>query len=249
MDRRISGFAAVAATVVIVVGCGSSPQPSAAPSGAPTSQGASPSATVSPAIASPTTRASTSPSAAPAATPVGSASWLRWSVRAMPRGWTIADGGFSLTEEVYIEVLPDRSVMAADCDLRPEAGVRSSASDIVRALAGRKGLRSANRQPVTVGGWTGERLDFAIASGWKGTCPWWDDKTSGVVPLVGTFDEQHLWHYNAASSGEHYRYVFLDAPGGRNVLVAYLVTEPASFAEHLQDAMDIVNGLEFTVTG
>jgi hypothetical protein len=239
MTGTIGRITAVVAIVIVATGCGPS-----------TGQG--PGATPAPPTATPrpsATPAATAVASATPAPPLGEAPGLAWSYSGTyPAGWEAVDGGFGRSDSAYIEVLADRSVMAADCELRPEAGVGSSASDIVGALAARDGLGTSNLATVTVGGLSGQQIDLAIAPGWTGSCPWWDDPAKPVVPLVGTFDDQHYWLYNAVTSGEQFRYLVLDVPDGRNVLVAVVAAEPDRLQAILEPAMEIVSHLEFAVT-
>jgi hypothetical protein len=250
MARTFGRLAIVGTTVALtLIGCGAQ-TPSAAPAtAAPTAR---PTAATAPA-ATPATAATAKPTGAPtaaptpAATPVGKTSGLAWSIRgALPAGWTTEDGNFSRSEHAYVEVLPDRSLMAASCDLRPEAGVGSSAASIASALAKRKGLTTTKPESVTVGGLSGVRIDLSLAPSWDGTCAGWEIK-SPIVPLVGTFDAQHYWLFNAVAKGETDRYLLLDLPGGRNVLVAITAIDPERFSDVIGPAMEIVSKLDFAV--
>ena len=141
--------------------------------------------------------------------------------------------------------MTDQSVMAANCDLRPEAGVGRSAAEIIGALAARDGLVASGQQVMTVGGLQGQQLDLAIDPAWTGTCP--DMGGKPVVPLVGTLDQKNLWLYISALAGEHFRFIVLDVPGGGNVLISVYAMEPEQIADLLPAATSIVEQLEFTV--
>jgi len=241
MDRTIGRLAILGATVALTLaGCGSQAPSSAPATSAPTQR-------ASTAAPTPAPTASPTPAATPAPTPVGQAAGVAWSFRgALPAGCYAEDDTSSRSENAYIEVLPDRSVMAADCDLRPEAGVGSSASSVAAALAARKGLTTSKPERVAIGGLSGVRIDLSMAPDWTGTCASWEDK-SPIVPLVGTFDDQHYWLFNAVAKGEAYRYLLLDLPNGRNVLVAVTTVAPERFSDVIGPAMEIVSGLEFAV--
>jgi len=240
MARTIGRLAIVGTTVALtLVGCGAQ-TPSAAPAtAAPTVRAT--------ATAAPAATASPTPAPTPAATPVGEAAGVAWSLRgALPAGWTLDDGTFSRSENAYVEVLPDRSVMAADCVMGPQAGVGSSAASVVVELAKRKGVTASKPESVSIGGLSGVRVDFSMAPDWTGTCPWWEAKAP-VVPLIGTFDAQHYWLYNALVKGEAYRYLVFDLPDGRNVLVAVTTVDPERFSDVIGPAMEIVSKLDFAV--
>jgi hypothetical protein len=207
----------------------------------------SPAAAGSSAGTAPTPVASVTPSDAPAASATLTAqrSGLTWSVTGtLPDGWHQDDPFSFVSDHASVEILTDRSVMAANCDLRPEAGVGRSAAEIVGALAARDGLIATGQQVTAVGGLSGQQIDIVIDPMWTGTCPEWEGKP--VVPLVGTLDEKNLWLYNAALAGEQYRYIVLDVPRGGNVLISILASEPEQLADHLPAAMSVVEALEFS---
>jgi hypothetical protein len=203
------------------------PQTSVQASAAPTS--ASPSAADTPPSVAPTTK-------------------LTWTFGgSLPSGWTEDEGTFSRSENASVEVLTDRSLMAANCVLGPQPGIDDTAAEIVGALSRRPGLASTAAGDVTVAGFPGRQIDFAIAPGWKESCDWWGDPTSPVVPLVGTFDDNNFWVYNAVTKGEQYRYVVLDTPDGGNAVIAITAVDPERFQDVLVPAMNIVHGLQYHI--
>jgi hypothetical protein len=240
MALSIGRLTAVGATVALTLaGCGAQ-TPSAAPATAGPTVRASP--TAAPAASSKPTLAPT-----PAATPVGEAAGVAWSIRgAPPTGWYVEDGHFSRSENASVEVLPDRSVMASDRAMGPQPGVGSSAASVVAELAKRKGVTASKPESVSLGGLSGVRVDLSMTPDWTGTCPWWEGKAP-VVPLIGTFDAQHYWLYNALVKGEAYRYLVFDLPDGRNLLVAVTTVDPERFSDVIGPAMDIVSKLDFAV--
>jgi hypothetical protein len=215
-----------------------------------------------PSVASPVATAATSPkgsilvspSAAPASpsaasnaspslSPITGVSWTFGG--SLPPGWTEEDGSFSRSEKAYVEVLTDRSLMAADCALGPQPGIGHTAADIVGALSRRPGLAATAATDVTVAGLKGRQIDFVIAPGWKKGCDWWDDPKAPVVPLIGTFDDKNYWLYNAVSKGDQYRYVVLDTPDGGNAVIAITAVDPERLQEVVGPAMNIVHGLQY----
>jgi hypothetical protein len=242
--ERTTRSIALAITVIALsaAACGSSasPPPPASAAPAPSVASAAPSASAAP-PASAAPSANASPSQAVSAE-------LRWSyVGTVPEGWSEEDGTFSRSENAYVDIMTDRSVMAADCSLGPQAGIGRTAKDIVGALSRRQGLATAREGTIAIGGLPGHEIDLGIAADWKGSCDWWDDPKAPVVPLVGTFDEKNQWLYTAVTKGERYRYVVLDVPGGRNVVIAITVVAPERFQDVIEPAMDIVKGLRFSV--
>lgn len=238
MRQPVRVIGSIAITTLLLIGCAPASGPAPASTVA-SSAPASPAASKAP--------APPSASAAPASPSAAAATAFSWSAGALPSGWSVQDGTIVHSDNAYIEVMTDRSVMSADCGLGPQAGVGRTASEIVKALAAREGLETGAGAPVTIGGLRGQQIDIALEPGWKGNCPWWEDAKSPVVPLVGTFDDKNLWLYNAVATGEQFRYLILDTPNGGNVLVAVTAVAP----EHLQDitkqAMQIAGGLEFVV--
>lgn len=227
------------AVAVSAAACGgSTPSLTALPTSAAASPQVSSAATPSASVASPTAASSSTSE---------TATWT-WSYGgSLPSGWTEDDGTFSRSENAYVEILTDRSLMAADCALGPQPGIGDTSADIVGALSRRPGLAATRATDIAVAGLDGRQIDFAIASGWKGTCEWWDDPKAPVVPLVGTFDDKHYWVYTAVTKGEQYRYVVLDAPGGRNVVIAITAVEPEQFEGVIAPAMNIIHGLQFHI--
>jgi hypothetical protein len=204
------------------------------------------------ALASPTELESRTHASASASRSAAVASWapsptkLTWTFGgSLPSGWTEEDGSFSRSEKAYVEVLTDRSLMAADCALGPQPGIGHTAADIVGALSRRPGLAATAATDVTVAGLKGRQIDFVIAPGWNKGCDWWDDPKAPVVPLIGRFDDKNYWLYNALSKGEQYRYVVLDTPDGGNAVIAVTAVDPERLQEVAGPAMDIVHGLQY----
>jgi len=215
--------------------------------------GTTPSATTP--LASAASVPSVSPSAASAPSQATTASpsqaaptEVSWSyVGTLPEGWSEEEGTFSRSENAYVDIMTDRSVMAADCSLGPQPGIGRTAKDIVGALSRRQGLATARQGTIAIGGLPAHEIDLAIAPDWKRSCDWWDDPKTPVVPLVGTFDDKNQWLYTAVVKGEHYRYVVVDVPGGRNVVIAVTAVEPERFQDVVGPAMDLVQNLRFSV--
>ena len=192
-------------------------------------------------VPSPTPAASAPPSDAPASD-IG----LSWSFEgALPAGWEQGDGTFGHGEDVSIEVLPNRSVMATNCQFGPAEGIGTTATEIIDAIAARDGLEVTDPVAMTIGGLSGQQIDLHLAPDWAGTCPWWEGGTQPVVPLYGAFNEKNFWFYNAVSPGEQYRLHVLDAPGGGNVVIAFVAPTSEQFATYEEDATSIIEGIGF----
>jgi hypothetical protein len=224
-----------AITLPIATGC-AAPGSSAATSAAvPSSPGASPKV---PAPSAAVATATASPDIS---------SEAQWTFSGtLPAGWNQDGSTFAKSDNAFVEVLPDRSVMAADCALMPEPGIGRTATEIVDALASRSGLATTGKKPVTISGLQGQQLDFALAKEWTTGCPAWGEVTTPVVPLVGTLDEKNQWLFNAVAPGEQYRYLVLDVPGGGNVLISVYAAEPERLTDIIGPAMEIVDHLIFT---
>ena len=163
----------------------------------------------------------------------------------VPDGWDDADGDSVPapdSESVFFEIHQNQSVMSADCTYAPESGVGTVAAEIVEALATRDGLEVAERGTVMVGGQPGAWVDLAASSGTTEACP--PDEPDGFVPLFGHYNSNDEWLFTGASAGETHRVIAFDTPAGGNVLIWIYATEPETVADHLDDAMSVVEGLE-----
>ncbi len=241
MERTSKLIALLSAGIVLsAAACGGS---------APSTTAPPPSAAVaSPSELSSRTHAasSTAPVSASPSTSAAAATTLGWTFGgSLPPGWTEEDGAFSRSESAYVEVLTDRSLMSANCVLGPQPGIGHTAADIVGALSRRPGLATTGADDITVAGFAGRQIDFAIAPGWKKSCDWWGDPTAPVVPLIGAFDDKNFWLYNAVTKGEEYRYIVLDTPGGGNVVIAITAVDPERLQGVAGPAMNIVHGLQY----
>jgi hypothetical protein len=232
VTRFISSVAASMVAILIVAACGAPSTPSSATAAPTTAERSTPVATSAP----PTTSVK----------PSQLTDTLGFTLDgSLPTGWSLDGSTFWHSDNAYVELLPDRSLMAADCDLRPEAGVGRTAMEIATALAARDGLATTEQKTVTIGGLSGQQIDITIRPGWTKACPSAEDDTP-MVPLVGALDEKNLWNFNAATPGEQYRYLILDAPGRHNLLVSIYALEPERLDKVVIPAMEIANHLRFT---
>ena len=148
-------------------------------------------------------------------------------------------------KQTVIELVPNRSVSAADCALDAEPGVGTSAQAIVDALAARRGIIASDQGPAAVGGLTGRQIDLRVDPAIGTTCP---DDFGGFIPTIG-YRAGADWLYNGIGSKDVARYIVLDASGGRNIVVAIYAADAATFDRDIRDAMTIVEGLRFRPRG
>jgi hypothetical protein len=236
MNRTIGSFAAGMAVVAVAL-VGFSVVSGQGTKNGGTGGAAEPTAAAAP---SPTPTPSLVPSDAPAVD-----QGLAWTFEGtLPTGWELGDGAFN-GEDVTIEVLENRSVMATNCQFGPAEGIGTSASEIVDTIAARDGLEVTDPVATTIGGLSGREIDLHLAADWAGTCPWWEGGTQPVVPLYGAFNEKNYWFYNAVPPEEQYRVQVLDAPSGGNVVIAFVAPTAEQFETHEADATSIVEGIVF----
>ena len=247
MNRTIGAFAAGMAVVAVALigftlasGARSPNEVASAPDA---------SGTVAPVVETPAPPMTSSPVAPSMPTSPGPSATSEDSFHftgTLPEGWGQDGYTFATEGDVSLEILANRSVMATDCVLGPAAGFGTKARDLAQALAGRDGLVVSGLTGANdVGGLSGLRLDLKLADDWTGTCPWWDDGNSPVVPTFGAFDEKNFWLYTAIAKGEQVRMYLLDRSAGGNVLVAFWAPDADAFAANIDAAESIVGGLEF----
>jgi hypothetical protein len=220
MNTRITGATAAIAVALVVVAC-SSPSASSAPPTTSPSEGS----------------AAASQAAGP--TDIGVT-----FTGTMPDGWVESDDGDPTpdSESAFFEVSQNNLVMAANCDLEPDAGVGSAAADILAAIEARDGIESSGPEDVTAGGLSGQQLDFhAAQDGTGATCG-----DQEFVPLWGRLEDVG-WIFGGAGPTETHRVVVLDVPGGGTVFLWTSAIEPENVADYLDGATEVMNGLEFDV--
>lgn len=167
-------------------------------------------------------------------------------VGTLPEGFELADGVPVPTDgSLVFEVHQGMSVMAADCALGPEPGVGTSATEIIDALEAREGLDVTDRGTVEIGELSGESLDYSANEDGPLTCP---DEAGGFVPLFGQFVND-AWLFAGAGPTEDHRMIAVDLPNGGTALILMYAVEPDVLADHLDAAMQVVEGLEFGAAG
>lgn len=209
-----------------------------------------PAATATPAP-TPATSAAPSPSVLgePPEVTFGGALPADWTVRAGANyaGTTNIQMAFSTDPEdawMIIELQPNRAAMAADCTLGPEPGVATDATSIIDALATRVGLLAEAPSPAAVGGLTGRQVDLQVDPAVGPTC---SGESVGYTPLLGYFAGSDWLFHGLSPDGEVARIIALDATDDRNVIVVISAADAATFDANIDDAMAIVDGLQFDV--
>ena len=119
----------------------------------------------------------------------------------------------------------------------------STSAAIIDALATRPGLIAGPTTPADVGGLTGHQVDIRLDPAVGTTCP---DEGVGYTPLVGYLAGTD-WLFNGTLPDEVDRIIALDAPDGRNVVILITAPDAAAFDRNIDDAMAIVDGLEFAL--
>ena len=237
--RTPNGLAALAVALV-AAGCGTG----AVPTG--------PTVTTVDPTTVPTAAVTVQPPASSSSTgPGGSPMHLRVSLNGdLPDGWDVSAEGtllsFATTGSdpgMTIEMLENREVMAEDCGLGPESGVAMTASAVVDAISGRRGLVPSGRSPVTVGGLTGEQVDLRVDPDVGVTCPGED---GGFVPLVGAM-ESYGWGFSGVGPAERIRLVALDVEPDQILIVLVVAPTAAARERHIEAASSIIGSLEFAI--
>ena len=199
----------------------------------------------------PTNPPTPAPTQTPAASPTEQPPGIGVSVEGgVPSNWTIAASGllsFSTEADgrfMNIELLPNRSVMAVSCDMGPEPGVGTTADAFIAAIASRPGLIASNEGSIEVGGQPGRRIDLRRDPAIPPQCQGDVGSSDDFVPLFGQMTDG-FWNHVGATGTETYRLIVLDVPGGQNVLIGILGSDPQAFDQFIDDAMTIVSRLTF----
>jgi hypothetical protein len=230
--RLLAGFATV--LVVAIVGLGVAGYRPEILSGPPTS--------------APTTVPTAAPTATPAASRTEPPPTIGVSVEGgIPPSWTVTASGllsFSAGPEghsMFIEIMANRRIGAANCDMGPEAGIGTTADAFVRAIADRRGLVASNERAAEVGGQAGRSVDVHVDPSVGPTCGTADE---GYVPLFG-YSDNGLWNHFGVGPKEHVRVIALDVPGDQNVVIGIVGSDAAAFDRYIDDATTIVSHLSF----
>jgi hypothetical protein len=161
----------------------------------------------------------------------------------VPDGWSQDGDGAVPTadsEDVFIEIADGFRVMRADCVGEPEPGVGDDAAAFAEAIAAREGLDATEPEPIIVDGLSGFQVDFTAAEDGTGaTC---EDEDADLVFVPLWVDD--LGGFAGTASGEENRLIVLDTPSSGPLLIWAYSPASASLADHLDDAMSVVEGLQ-----
>jgi hypothetical protein len=163
----------------------------------------------------------------------------------VPEGWTSGGEGAVPDpdgETVFFEIMDNRFIMPADCSQEPDPAIGTSAEEFTEALVARDGLVVSEPADVTVDGLTGFMFDMSAEAESAGlTCvqedqsraaPLWVDDGGGYVVM---------------SPAETSRTWVLDVPGGTNLVIWILATEPDVASDYVDAATQVVDGLQIQV--
>jgi hypothetical protein len=135
--------------------------------------------------------------------------------------------------EERITLIPDFALMESSCeDTQPENSPASSA-EIMAAIEAIEGVQTRAARPVTIGRLSGQWVDLQLSAAWTGTCP--DAATTPAAPVLG----------ERLTRGARFRFIVLDAPGGRNILIKLIAADQAAFESLTTEGLPIVETFEF----
>jgi hypothetical protein len=166
----------------------------------------------------------------------------------IPVGWTQDSVGsvpYPDDEALGFTVTQNELVMDPGCANHHDSDVGPSAGEAVEALAGRDGLEEAATTSVAVGGLDGHQLDFlAAADGTGATCRD-ESEQLDFVPLFGHYLPNGFFFHFYTGPGEESRLIVLDTPTGGTVWIWTFAAPQLDLADHLDTAMQVVDGLQF----
>lgn len=165
----------------------------------------------------------------------------------VPAGWTN-----SADDPSYFELMPvlDQNngihifrdwqplSQASDCPFTRQAGVGSSALELVTWIRSLKGLSVTQPQMVTVAGIPATSIDLHIAQGWTASCPF----ANGLPTVPLLIDPATTLHWVIADR-ETLRLYLLDVPGQGTVIVDLDSFDGDGFQALLANAAPIVRSL------
>lgn len=137
----------------------------------------------------------------------------------------------------YVGVYTSIAGDAQDCSGQPAPGVGLTASDIATWMTQQRGLTTAGRKQVAIGGLRGEVLDIRMTKGWKGCrpCP---TCAPGVQLIIGV-GPSSLEH--GMFPGLTIRLYLLDYAGG----ALAIEIDDVSGGSHLDAYSELINTFQF----
>jgi len=144
-----------------------------------------------------------------------------------------------------IQVMTNNAIMdqTPTCEAKVKAGVGTSVQEIVDYLKAHPGLVTTAPVPATVGGFTGQSIDFTVAPDWRTLCP--DD---AVTPQVKLLTDTGVPPARAVgyTPDDRVRWIVLDV-GGRTVIIELLGSSySTSFDAGVVAAQPIIDSIKFT---
>ena len=122
----------------------------------------------------------------------------------------------------------------------PDLSVERTPDALADALSSRAGLVVSNRQPASIGGYPGVRLDIAMAPGATKRCP------DGGLPVFASTDPAHENPDNwVISPGQRTRVYLIDIGDGRLLTAEINGEDEAAFQGLLPETTAIVESIQF----
>ena len=146
-----------------------------------------------------------------------------------------------------IQVMTNVAIMdqTPTCEAKVKAGVGTSVQAIVDYLTAHPGLSATDPTPVSVGGFTGESVDFGVAQSWRTMCP-----GDSITPSVKLLTDTGTPPARAVGYGpdDRVRWIILDV-GGKTVIIELLgLSYSTSFKDGVAEAEKIVDTIRFSPT-
>jgi hypothetical protein len=170
----------------------------------------------------------------------------------VPAGWVNAEdrtGDFRLSRPIdpvnsgiymFRDVVPHSQ--DESCPETAAPGVERTPEAFADWLSTLPGLVTTAPRAIEVGGLSGFMVDLSVDPAWTHTCPY-----SQGTPMVSTFtdsDPAPGYDWNVGAGGQA-RYVFLQQPDGRSLLLDIETSDKAAWDGLLAEAMPIVESLQF----
>lgn len=126
----------------------------------------------------------------------------------------------------------------ADCSAKLKAGVGNSVTDWVSFLTTHPGLDAKAPVAVTIGGFSGFRVDFARASTWKASCP--DSVGPAIIVITNAGQTGVRW-----TDDQQETFWILDVSGQTVLITLDSSPSVAAHAADLESAQPIIDSFHF----